>query len=155
MIGLRFIGMFSSSSVGTKLIKLDDGTKYNLKYKKVVLESADIDYESIEKFNPAISSTLLNIQPMPFKSLDFGDQSTLNIKLVVELPEPNEEIDIEETKIDTTTELLNVMITDLSVKVKENLPVYSFTLDIPIEQPVKDIENMMKDKIIFSFDEMV
>lgn len=66
MLNEKFLGELQSVSAGIKTVKDTDGTKIKTGVYKVKLASADIDYESIlAKFNPNVSATLLNIQPMP------------------------------------------------------------------------------------------
>jgi len=157
MINERFVGMLTSVSAGVKPVKAEDGTKMRIGIYKVKLESASIDYDSIAKFNPYISATLLNVQPMPFKAVNFGDQSAVNmmIKFYSEeedasaLRDNTEDID---NRFDASYG--NVMIKNLTVNVKENIPVYVFTLEIPMHYDGKFLFSNLKSKISFEFDEM-
>ena len=157
MLDEKFIGMISSVSAGIKTIKADDGTKMKIGAYKVKLESASIDYDSIAKFNPAISATLLNIQPIPFLSVNFGDQSTLNMMLRL-FSEEDEDLQNrtaeEEINDDSDATFGNVMIKNLLVKVKENIPIFVFTLEIPMHYDGKFLFRSLKSKISFEFAEM-
>ena len=153
----KFIGQITSVSAGTKQLKLSDGSKHLKALFLVKLESNDIDYESIEKFNSAISSTLLNIQPMPFVSVNFGEQMAYNMALNL-FSEEVDEIERKSTEeaFNNTSDASygNVMITNLTVKVKENIPLFIFTLEIPMDYDGKFLFTNLKKKISFEFDEM-
>ena len=111
MLNERFIGVIKSCSAGAKTVKLEDGSRDKVGTVKLTIESNNIEYESMNKFNSNITSTLLNIQPMPFKLVDFGEMSGLyKLKL-------NE------------VEAGKVSIKNISVLVKENIPCYKLKLE--------------------------
>lgn len=146
MLDKEFTGMISSVSAKSKTVKAEDGTKMKLDVLKVKLESADIDYESIAEFNPSISSTLLNLQPMPFRAVNFGDQSLYAMMLTIKL---NEEMEnpVEER-------YGHVTIPNLTINVRDNIPVFSFTLEIPTIYNSDFVLKLIKQKISFSFSKM-
>lgn len=157
MLNEKFIGIIKSVSAGVKTVKLEDGTKTRQGTYKVKLESSDVDYESMAKYNPNVSATLLNIQPMPFKSVNFGDQSTLNLQVNFYGEEPDEVesrtvTDEAENKADAAYG--NVLITNLSVVVTENIPTYIFLMEIPMMYDGKFLFRAIKSKISFVFSEM-
>lgn len=147
MLNKEFLGMITAVSAQIKTIKSEDGTPIKTDYLKVKLESASIDYESIRDFNPSISSTLLNIQPLPFKSVNFGDQSTYG--MMVKFSYMTED----DTKIESEN-YGNVMINNLTVNIKENIPVFVFTLDIPACYKNDFLLRSIKQKINFQFSMM-
>jgi len=157
MLNERFLGEIMSVSAGIKNVKDTDGTKIKIGVYNVKLGSADIDYESIAKFNPNISATLLNIQPMPFKSINFGDQSAFRmmINFFSESEESLANRNADDEKNDTPDAAYgNVMIKSLVVTVKENIPIYTFTLEIPMAYDGKFLFKNIKSRISFEFDEM-
>jgi len=157
MLDEKFIGMISSVKAGIKTVKAEDGTKMKIGTYDVKLESASIDYDSIAKFNPNVSATLLNIQPIPFNSVNFGDQSTLNMQLNLF---SEEEDDINQKSVENELNHVsdasygNVMIKNLLVKVKDNIPIFIFTLEIPMHYDGKFLFRSLKSKISFEFAEM-
>lgn len=157
MLNEKFLGVIKSCKAGVKVVRLDDGTKTRHGFYNVKLESSDIDYESMAKFNTSVSATLLNIQPMPFKMVNFGDQSTLNMQLNFYGEEPDE-VDsrtIDESQEDYSDAAYgNVLITNLSVVITENIPTYVFILEIPMMYDGKFMLNNVKAKISFVFSEM-
>jgi hypothetical protein len=157
MLNEKFLGMITSVSAGIKTIKDSDGTKIKMGVYNVKLESADIDYESVSKFNPNISATLLNIQPMPFKSINFGDQSAFRmmINFFSETEESIANRTAEDEKNDQADAAYgNVLIKTLVVTVKENIPIYIFSLEIPMAYDGKFLFKNIKSRISFEFDEM-
>lgn len=152
MIGERFLGEIQSVSVALKTVKYTYGTKIKIGVYKVKLGSADIDYESIAKFNPNISATLLNIQPMPFKSINFGDQSAYNMKIDFYSEGQKELFDAENNGADAAYG--NIMITNLSVKITDNIPVYTFVLEIPMNYSGSFLFKNLKQRISFEFGNM-
>jgi len=157
MINEKFLGEILSVSAGIKTVKDTDGTKVKMGFYNVKIASADIDYESIAKFNPNISATLLNIQPMPFKSVNFGDQSAyrMMINFYSESEEAIANRTAEEEKNDQADAAYgNVLIKNLTVTVKENIPIYVFTLEIPMAYDGKFLFKNIKSRTSFEFDEM-
>lgn len=157
MINEKFLGEILSVSAGIKTVKDTDGTKVKMGFYNVKIASADIDYESIGKFNPNISATLLNIQPMPFKSVNFGDQSAyrMMINFYSESEEAIANRTAEEEKNDQADAAYgNVLIKNLTVTVKENIPIYVFTLEIPMAYDGKFLFKNIKSRTSFEFDEM-
>ena len=80
MLNEMFEGIITSVSAGMNTKKID-GVKTKEGVYRLKLESNDIDYDSVAKFNSSISSTLLNIQPMPFRAVNFGDQTVMNLDI--------------------------------------------------------------------------
>ena len=117
-----------------KVIAVTAGKKEKI---KLTLESDSISYESMSKFSPSISSTLLNIQPMPFKKVNFGDMDGVYLLQLADL------------------DCDYVSILNITVTIKENLPTYRFKLELPEEYfPGKGHLFGMKDKEIdFKFEE--
>ncbi|PID27446.1 MAG: hypothetical protein CR982_05750 [Candidatus Cloacimonadota bacterium] len=157
MLNERFIGMITSVSAALKSVKLPDGSKIKQGIFKIKLESADIDYKSIASFNPNISATLLNIQPIPFKSVNFGEQLVQNMMVSFFC---EEEEDIEEKSAEnliggeSDADFGDIAITNLSVAIKENIPIYTFFLEIPMLYDGKFLFKNLKKKISFEFADM-
>lgn len=141
MYNEQFIGEIQSIKGANKNEILSDGTKTKTPIHIIKLACASIDYEAIGKFNPNISATLLNIQPMPFTSVNFGDQSAFNMDL---------ELKPEETDTESKT-YSKVLIKNLTVKIKENIPVYYFIIEISGDQSSKFITDNLKSRISFEF----
>ena len=157
MLNEKFIGIIKSCKAGSKIVKNEDGSKQRLGTHVIKLESSDIDYESMAKWNPNISGTLLNIQPMPFKSVNFGDQSTLNLQVNFygEEPDEVESRTVTDNLIDESDAVYgNVMITNLSVVITDNIPTLIFTMEIPVSYSGRFLYNSVKNKISFCFSEM-
>ena len=153
MLNEKFIGVIKSCKADTKTAKLEDGTKVREGIYKVKLESSDVDYESMAKFNPNVSGTILNIQPAPFKMINFGDQSTLGLRVDFYGEEPEQE----ENRLNTSesdARYNNVFIKNLSVVIAENIPTYIFDLEIPQIASGKFLFRAIKSKISFVFSEM-
>ncbi len=155
MLNEKIQGFITGVSAGVKTVKDEDGSKFKIGTYKVKLESAEIDYESIARFNPSISATLLNIQPIPFKSVNFGDQSAINmsIRFYKEDEESiNEKTSTQEMSSEANAEYSSVMINNLTVTVKENIPVYQFLLEIPMTGGSGSfLFHGLKSKISFEF----
>jgi len=158
MLNEKFIGIITSCKAGVKKVKLEDGTKALLGTHIIKVESSDIDYESMAKWNPSISGTLLNIQPMPFKAVNFGDQSELNLQVNFygEEPDEVESRTVADNLLDEAdAKYGNVMITNLSVVITDNIPTYIFLMEIPVSYSGKFLYNSVKSKISFCFSEMI
>jgi len=156
MLGEKIKGFINSVSAGVKTIKAEDGTKFKLTTYKVKLESSEIDYEAIARFNPSISATLLNIQPMPFKSVNFGDQSVMNTNIAFYRDEEEEDAEkrtsTQEMNNESDAEYAGVMITNLTITVKENIPFYQFLLEIPMQGASGSfLFHGLKSRIMFEF----
>jgi len=157
MLNEKFIGVITSVTAGIKHIKADDGTKMKIGTYKVKLESASVDYDSIAKFNPNVSATLLNIQPIPFVGVDFGDQSILNMAVDFF---SEEEDDLQDKTTDdeinnnSDASFGNVRMINLSAKVRENIPIFVFVLEISMSYDSKFLFRHLKSKISFKFAEM-
>ena len=101
----------TSAVAGSKTVKLEDGSKEKIGTVKLIIESDSIEYADMAKFDPNISGTLLNIIPTPFKACDFGEMTgTYKLEL-------NE------------VEAGKVNIKNISVNIKDNIPVYRFKLE--------------------------
>lgn len=149
MYNEKFLGEIQSVSAGIITVKDTDGTKIKQGVYKVKLSSADIDYKSIEKFNPNISATLLNIQPLPMAGINFGDQSAyrMQLNLFAETQELFENKDLE-------ANYGNILIKNLTVTIKENIPTYIFSLELPIQSDGRFLFKNIKQRISFEFAEM-
>ena len=157
MLNERFLGVITSVTAALKTVKLPDGSKIKQGVFKIKLESADIDYKSMQSFNPNISATLLNIQPMPFKSINFGEQLVRNLMVSMYCDDEAEgQMDLEtnDTLEGIEAEYGDISITDLSAAIKENIPVYSFHLEIPMLYDGKFLFKNLKKKISFEFADM-
>jgi len=153
MIDEMFGGMITSASAGM-ITKKIDGVKTKEGVYRVKLESNDIDYESMAKFSSAISSTLLNIQPMPFRSVNFGDQTVMNMDLY--LYGTDEEDDqsrgtYKDLEARPDAYYKRVKIKNLAVNNKTNVPHFVFTLEIPMEADPKFLFSHLKSTINFKF----
>ncbi|MDA3837375.1 MAG: hypothetical protein PF574_00145 [Candidatus Delongbacteria bacterium] len=154
MVNEQFTGTITSVSAGIKTNKLEDGTKVKIGVYKVKLASNDIDYESMAKFNASISSTLLNIQPIPFQSINFGDQSVYNMNLHLSGETEEDEFNrtvSEEIADEGDASFGHVMIKNLSVTVKEDIPTFVFSLEIPMVSEAKFLFTHLKTNIRFEF----
>jgi hypothetical protein len=152
MIGEKFIGEIQSVSAALKTVKDTDGTKIKVGVYKVKLASADIDYESMSKFNPNVSETILSIQPCPAKAINFGEQSAYKMKIDFYSEGQKELFDAENNGADAAYG--NVMITNLSVKITDNIPVYTFILEIPMNYSGSFLFKNLKQRISFEFGNM-
>ena len=147
MYDKNFTGMILSATgkVDTKSEDQNDG---NIRIK---LECANINIDSMREFNPAIAQIIETISPIPFETCGFGDQSRIGINIGIKsysqdlLPDMP---DIPEFVYK------RVMFTNLDVKVKENIPVYVFTIDIPFSNSdIKQLFKFLKINISFYFTE--
>jgi hypothetical protein len=126
--------------------------KIDLIYNQIKIATADIDYEQMNDFNPNISATLLNIQPMPFETMSFGEQHgdkqlTINLRLQLK----------EEDRSYKGIDLVHVQIKKIQIKVVENIPVYTFVIWVPVEQNPdgrKYLSEFFKNVITFEISEM-
>ena len=131
----------TTKNAGGEVCKLD------LIYNQIKIDTAQLDYESMSKFNANISATLLNIQPMPFKTISFGEQIVkdlcLNLKLFMKL----------EDRSYQGIELEQLQLKNIIVNVKENIPVYTFVLWIPIDNNPnrKYLPEFFKQTVEFEF----
>jgi len=132
MLNKKFTGVITAVSTIGKSAKAEDGTKIKTIYNQIKLESADIDYESMNEFNMNIAQSLLAIQPMPFDMVSFGKQMVrhlclnLKAKMTIDEPEPNDGY--------TGINLVEVEMEKINVIVKQNIPTYVFVLHVPIEK---------------------
>ncbi|MCK4981130.1 MAG: hypothetical protein KAS62_12090 [Candidatus Delongbacteria bacterium] len=154
MVNEQFTGSITSVSAGLKTKKLEDGSKVKIGVYKVKLASNDIDYESMAKFDASISAILLHIQPMPFQSINFGDQSVYNMNL--HLSGETEEDEFNRTVADEMEDVADasfghVLIKNLSVTIKEDIPTYVFSLEIPMVSEAKFLFTHLKTNIRFEF----
>lgn len=124
----RHLAQITAVAAKTRKETGDDGTKQEQHYYAVTLESADIDYDSLSAWHPAAGATLLNIQPIPFKSVDFGEVTQYNMSMdfFSEVEERGELLDEAEAHFDKL-EILN-----MTVKVKDNIPVFVFKMAFPM-----------------------
>jgi len=148
MFDKSFIGMIASATgkVDTKS-NPDETTKDG--YVRIKLESANIDYDSIAEFDPVISATLLNIQPIPFKSVNFGDQSRFGMGFKFKMHLENE---LPSMPTIEEYDFSNVLISGFEIKISDNVPVYNFTIDIPYDNgSYGQLFKYMKAHIDFEF----
>jgi len=147
MINEKFLGVVTGIKADVESVTEPDGTKCKLPIYSFKIESADIDYESINKFNPAISTVMLAIQPMPFTSIKFGEQSAQKLSLNV-WATTDEQNNL--PAIESDASYANVKITDLSVAVKENIPTYVFSFSMLMsENNANFLFKAVKQKIEF------
>lgn len=128
MLNKKFTGIVKSVSVISKKTKAEDGSKIENIYHQVKLESADIDYESMNDFNINIAQSLLAIQPMPFDSITYPKQHIKNLCLNLRQKMEDESMAYE------GIDLVGVNMEKIIVIVKENIPTYCFVLHIPFEK---------------------
>ena len=145
----RFIGIIKSSSAKLRTVTGPDGSKYKQGVYNIKLESADIDYKEMAKFNSNISATLLNIQPIPFKSIDFGEQSISNLMVSLCLEEDDEGQHDPSKSVEA--EFGNVVMKKIRAIINSNIPTYIFELEMPIEGDGKFLFKNLKKKISFEF----
>jgi len=104
-----------SCSAGSKTITLEDGSKEKLGIINLSLETDCISYESMPKLDPNIASTILNITPMPFHSVDFGEfAGSYHLEIA----------GIEANRVE---------IKNITVVNKDNIPTFKFKLQFPAE----------------------
>lgn len=149
MLNQNFDGVITSISAKS-IKKKVDGEKIKESVYIMKLETNDIDYESMTKFSSSTSATLLNIQPMPFDSVNFGDMTVINMSLA--LSASSEEETMITLDVEPDVELHKVKIKNLTVKNRGNIPQYIFTIQIPIESPAKFMFANLKKPISFKFD---
>ncbi|MBU4486290.1 MAG: hypothetical protein KKD38_05125, partial [Candidatus Delongbacteria bacterium] len=107
------------------------------------------------RFNSSISSTLLNIQPMPFKNVNFGDQSVMNLDIYLYGMEEEDEQNrgtYKDLEARPDAFFKKVKIKNLTVSNKVNIPHYIFSLEIPMESDAKFLFSHLKSKVNFKFD---
>ncbi len=127
MLNKFYEGKITSVSAGVKSRKTEDGVKEKYGIYKIKIESNSIPYEDMANFNSSVAATLLNIQPMPFDVVNFGDQSMLNTDIEFS------EIETEETKDNLQfADFKKIKIVNLTVKNKSNIPSCIFSIEIPI-----------------------
>lgn len=154
MLNEMFEGIITSVSAGMNTKKID-GVKTKEGVFRLKLESNDIDYESMAKFNSSISSTLLNIQPMPFRNVNFGDQSVMNLDLYLWGTEEEDEgnrATYKDLEQKPDAYFKKVKIKNLTVSNKVNIPHYIFTLEIPMESDAKFLFSHLKSTVNYKFD---
>lgn len=142
MLNKTIKGEITAVKAATEKIKHPDGSKDNLPVHIVKLASAAIDYDEIQKFSPAIGATLLNQQPMPFKSVDFGSMNGLY------------NLSLDHTEEGWIAEYAKIKIKNITVKVRENIPIYYFTLVISGDQSSKALTDNLKQAVMFTFSEV-
>lgn len=145
MYNERIVAMIMSCSASVKTVTFPNGIKAKEPIFKVKLESASIDYPQMKNFHPEACATLLNIQPMPFKLVNFGDiTGGFKLDLFSEEDERGEAFDSADVSYS------NVQIANMTVNVKGNIPVYAFQLEIPMSNPNGDwLFQCVKKKISF------
>ena len=143
MLNEKIEGQIKSVSAITKNRKDENGEKVKVSFYRIKLVTDSIDYEVLAKWNASIAATLLNIQPMPFESVNFGDQSKLNMNLNMYYVEEVEDTD--------SVEFSNILIKNLAVKNNANIPTYIFTIEIPIVSVAKFLFQYLKVPINFEF----
>lgn len=149
MLDQNFDGVITSISAKAIKRKVDGETIKESVY-IMKLETSDIDYESMSKFSSSTSSTLLNIQPMPFDSVNFGNMEVMNMSLDLSLIDEENPV-VRDLEAASDVELHKVKIKNLTVKNRANIPYYSFTLQLPIESPAKFMFANLKKQISFRF----
>ena len=124
MLGTKFIGKVTGVKAGIETVEQADGSKEKKPIFELKLESSDIDYSELSQFAPSISTVLLAVQPMNFKSVNFGELKGLfGLKLWATCEQENL------PGLDCDGEYAYVEIVNFSVSVKENIPTYCFTLN--------------------------
>ena len=154
MLNEMFGGMITSVSAGVNTKKVD-GVKTREGVYRLKLESSEIDYDSVTKFNSSISSTLLNIQPMPFRSVNFGDQTLMNLDLYFWGREEEDDQNrgtYKDLEARPDAKFVRVKIKNLTVNNKLNVPYYVFTLELPMETDAKFLFSHLKAEVNFKFD---
>ena len=147
MFNDTFDGVITAVSAGTKNVKNEEGTKEVRAICKFKIETSAIDYDSITEFDTSIGATILNISPMPFKMVDFGDKSVYGMG--VDLFGMDEQTQLASETPDAT--YINVNIRNLRVKNDNDIPVFTFSLEMPIETSTKFLFNNMKKDVMFKF----
>ncbi|HAQ61255.1 TPA: hypothetical protein DCR49_04540 [Candidatus Delongbacteria bacterium] len=154
MLNEMFEGIITSVSAGMNTKKID-GVKTKEGVYRLKLESNDIDYDSVAKFNSSISSTLLNIQPMPFRAVNFGDQTVMNLDIYfwgVEEEDDQNRGTYKDLEARPDAQFKRIKIKNLTVNNKVNIPHYIFTLEIPMETDAKFLFSHLKSTVNFKFD---
>lgn len=153
MLNEMFTGTITSASAGM-ITKKVDGVKTKEGVYRVKLESNDIDYDSIAKFSSSVHSTLLNIQPMPFRSVNFGDQTVMNMELYLYGTDEEDEANrgsYKDLEAKPDAYFKRVKIKNLTVNNKTNVPHYVFSLEIPMEADPKFLFSHLKSEVNFKF----
>jgi hypothetical protein len=148
MLNEVYGGIITAVSASTKKSKNEDGTTSYIPTCKFKVQTDEIDYETLAKSYPSVSATLLNIQPMPFVNVDFGDISMFNMNISM--------FKVDEDKVGQDTDepdafYKNIRIKDLKVKNVANMPVYLFTVEMVIENSITFLFNNVKHPINFKF----
>jgi len=129
-----FEGMITSAKAKTKKVENDKIGIYQFK-----LETVDMAYEDIAKISNNISATLLNIQPIPFQSIDFGefnfDKTVLTLKAG-----------------DLENEFTEFQVVNISAKIKENISNIIFTIELSNAHPKEIIFDCVNQVIEFDLE---
>lgn len=142
---IEFKGEITAVSAAVTSKTGEDGVKTKEGFTKVSVQSASIEYDAINTLNPYIGATLLNIQPMPFKSVSFGEQSISNLKLSLF---HNDEDCLPECVNDEALGQCGIEITNITVKNVDNIPVYKFDLKVLVGD-VKLLHKVIKRTLNF------
>lgn len=156
MFNKTFKGEVTAVTATKKKMKIKNSAgeieKIDLIYNQIKIATAVVDYESMNDFNPNISATLLNIQPMPFETISFGEQHAdkkLEINLRLKLKE--------EDRSYKGIDLAHIQIKKVQIKTVENIPVYTFVIWVPVEQNPdgrKYLSEFFKNIVTFEISEM-
>ncbi len=148
MIDKEFIGKITSVT-GKITTTKEEGEALPDGFLRIKIESDSIDYETLALKYPSIAATLLNISPIPFKSISWGDQSEYGMGLIVQLyfqdmlpgmsePEP--------CSVDGIT------IVNIDTRISDDIPTYIFTIDVPYHNSdMKVLFKYLKSVIKFTF----
>ena len=152
MLGEKFLGVTTAVKAENELISEADGTKTKHPIYSIKLETSDIDYEELNKFSPAISTVLLAVQPMPFKSLNAGEMSGKYRLKLWATADGGDNL----PGFDCDGEYVDVQIANFSVAVKENIPTYIFSLKFPQDKNNGAfLFKSVKNKLEFEFSKMI
>ena len=113
-------------SVTTKTVaKNVDGQKFKEAVYKIIIETNDIDYESVEKEAPYIHGLITYNEIMQFKSINFGAIPIHDLSLSIR--GVNEFGDL----VNQAVEISSAKIINLTVVNKVNIPHYFFSIEMP------------------------
>ncbi len=129
-------------SVTTKtVVKNIDGQKMKEAAYKIIIETNDIDYESVEKEAPYIHGIITYNEIMQFKSVDFGEIAIRDLAMSIRGLDENG--DLKSNPVDMSP----AKIINLTVVNKVNIPHYFFSIEIPKTIPGRYLLDNLKGMI--------
>jgi hypothetical protein len=127
MYDKQFVGIITKVSV---VAKKDKGENHKSLFHQIKLETADIDYESMNEFDKPLTQSLLSVQPIPFDHVTFGKRCIKDLVLKIKTRIQGDD----DSNINNNNGLVlkNISIEKILVSIKCNIPTYIFVIDVPV-----------------------